>query len=1102
MQKLKGDHIGCSNCMDNFSNQNILLACQASTMDLLEHTVKAKSVGELHIEYGKLDNKEVTVLRDSGCSIIGVRENLVREDQKIKGYFTLKLIDGQTQKYPLAWVNIDTPYLKGAYIAARFKDPIADVIIGNVDEARQVRYANAVTRSMTGLKVPVTESTDNCSLNFSKDLSKDFKQDQTDDSTLQNLWEKARLGTVDENKSGLISFEVKEGLLYKQFCKKCNPSVKEHQLVVPKNRRHLVLQKAHSSPLAGHMSTNRTRYRVYSNFFWPGVDKDIKEYVKTCEICQKARHPGKGGKSELGNMNIITTPFAKVAIDIIGPLEMSDRKNRYILTLVDMATRWPEAIPLPNITTPVVIEALSNIFTRIGFPEQILSDNGPQFKSELYQQVCRFFKIKIIKSTPYHPISNGLVERFNGTLKNMLRKAAETEPKNWDRFINATLFAYREVPNESTNISPYEMVYGRKVRGPMSILKHLFTNQFMEQETKNVYEYVLDLKDRLTFACQTAQRNDGQSKARYKKHYDKSSINKKVEEGDYVLILKPHRLNKLALHWDGPYVVEKKINKLNFKIRKGKQLKIYHINRLIKFHDRTAHHATPMEENSELLPACIASLITDREESKCLDDEITELPTLDLDCNNNHEEIKINPDLSKSQKEQVHHIIKKFHHIITDLPGRANVKEFKIQLSTEKPVNLKPYSVPIHMRETLNKEIENMLKMDIIEPSDSPYASPVVMVRKKDNTIRTCVDYRKLNAITRFDAETIPDQEDLFTQLNKATFFTKIDLTKGFWQVPIHKDSRQYTAFKVPNGHFQFKYVPFGLINSPSFFNRTIRNVLKGLENVVFYFDDICVFGYGWESHLASLEKVLNRLEEYGFTVKPSKLEVAFSNINFLGHIVGGGKLHPDPNNIQKVLSITTPTTKKEVRCLLGLANYYSKFIPSFASLVFPLTELLKKGMPTRVTWTPDCDKALGGIQDYLTQGPILKLPDPDIPFILQTDASDKGISCCLMQEVDGVLHPVKFLSRKLLPREQRYSVIERECLAIVWSVQRLSRYLCGTHFTIQCDHRPLSFLKSATYGNDRVCRWALLLQNYNFNIEHLKGNLNVVADTLSRLTK
>ncbi|XP_055874586.1 uncharacterized protein LOC129924395 [Biomphalaria glabrata] len=986
-----------------------------------------------------------------------------------------------------------------------FEDPVADVIIGNVDEAKKVHSINAVTRAMTNTSMTHSESPNNNTL---LDLERytttceDFKLEQEQDPSLRQPWSKANDNTLDVKRKGTASFLIKNGLLYREFQYQGQPDLIQQQLVVPLSKRKVVLEIAHSSPLAGHMSINKTKTRIFSNFFWPGADKDIKQFVRSCPVCQKARPPGKCGRAELGVMNVVTTPFAKIAIDIVGPLELTDRKNMYILTLVDMATRWPEAIPLPNVNTSTVIEALSNIFARIGFPEHILSDNGPQFKSELYEQVCRFFHIKVVKSTPYHPSSNGRVERLNGSLKNMLIKVAEKDPRNWDRFINATLFAYREIPNATTGVSPYEMVYGRKVRGPMSIIKNLFTNEFIERETRNVYEYLLDLKNRLGTTLRVALSNDTKHTKEYKKYYDKHSTKKIILEGDFVLVLKPHRQNKLSMYWDGPYKVERKNSNLNYTIRKGNKLKVYHINRLAKYHDRSDEVSENKQD--QLITACIAAVINDAEEDQDgqkLDNGLENLPTFEVTENIGLQHVKINKELNDSQHNNIVQVIKQFQEIITDIPGKAKVKEFRIEVTSDKPINLKPYTVPIHMRENLDKEIENMLKFDIIEESESPYASPVVLIKKKDSSLRLCVDYRRLNAITRFDAEVIPDPEDLFVQVHKAKYFTKVDLTKGFWQLPIEESSRKYTAFKVPNGHFQFKYVPFGLANSPSFFNRTIRNVLQGLSNVIFYFDDILIYNDDWESHLMSVQQVMTRLRDYGLTVKPEKLELGFFKITFLGHVVGGGKMEPDPKNLERIMGLRPPTNKKEVRSILGIASYYSKFIPSFADIVFPLTQLLRKGTPTRVTWSPECDLALKKIQSCLSSSPILILPNPNKPFIIQTDASDKGIACCLLQQVDGILHPIKYLSRKLLPRERHYAIIERECLAIVWSVQRLDRYLCGTKFTIQCDHRPLSYLKSCKFQNNRICRWSLMLQNFNFDIVHIEGRNNFLADTLSRLT-
>ena len=618
IQKCNSDHIDCESCKQLMSKPHLLFACQSSFLNLTagKEEIRNRSVGSLNFESGYLDNKLVSILRDTGCSILGVRKSLVKDKQKIKGHYTLKLVDGQTFKYPLAYINLNTPYIKGTYVAAMFDDPVADIIIGNVDEAKKVHSVNAVTRAMSSSSTthPVSTPNDNILLNCTKGMTSydDFKAEQVSDPSLKHLWDKVNSDTVDIKKKGIITFIERNGLLYRQFEYQDQPDMKELQLVVPCAKRNMVLENAHTTPFAGHMSINKTKNRVLSFFYWPFIYTEIKEFVRSCPVCQKSRTPGKCGRAELGNTNVITTPFLKVAIDIIGPLELTDRKNRYILTLVDMATRWPEAIPLPNTHTQTVIEALSNIFSRIGFPEQILSDNGPQFKSELYEQVCKFFHIVIIKSTPYHPMSNGLVERFNGSLKTMLMKVVEKDPKNWDRYISAILFAYREVPNATTGLSPYEMVYGRKVRGPMSILKNLFTNEFIENETKNVYEYLIDLKNRLDITSQLAHANDEKNKKEYKKYYDKYSTNKKISEGDFVLLLKPHRQKKLSLYWDGPYKVEKKNSALNYTIRKGNTLRMYHINRLIKYHDRSKTNSN-MNTNSQLLTACLASVITDEE---------------------------------------------------------------------------------------------------------------------------------------------------------------------------------------------------------------------------------------------------------------------------------------------------------------------------------------------------------------------------------------------------------------------------------------------------------------------------------------------------------
>ena len=246
------------------------------------------------------------------------------------------------------------------------------------------------------------------------------------------------------------------------------------QLVVPKKFREVVMKLAHESIMSGHLATSRTISRVLSEFYWPGVQSDIKRFCRSCDICQRTVYKGKVTKYPLQKMPLIDEPFKRVAVDIVGPIHpVTDKGNRYILTLVDYATRYPEAIPLKTIETERVAEALLDIFSRVGIPQEMLSDMGTQFTSSLMKEVSRLISVKQITTTPYHPMTNGMVERFNGTLKQMLKRMCSDRPKDWDKYINAVLFAYREVPQESLGFSPFEIVYGISVRGPMAILKEL-----------------------------------------------------------------------------------------------------------------------------------------------------------------------------------------------------------------------------------------------------------------------------------------------------------------------------------------------------------------------------------------------------------------------------------------------------------------------------------------------------------------------------------------------------------------------------------------------------------------------------------------------------
>ena len=349
---------------------------------------------------------------------------------------------------------------------------------------------------------------------------------------------------------GEVSFE-ENGILFRVFkIFDANGEQATRQVVVPQPLRQQVMNVAHSSILGGHLGVKKTTDKITSNFYWPGIHSDITRFCQSCDICQRTVTKGNVSKVPIEKMPLIDTPFKRVAVDLVGPIyPPSESGHRYILTLVDYATRYPDAVPSKSITTESVAEALVDMYSRLGVPEEVLSDMGAQFVSECMAEVSRLLSIRQLTTSPYHPMCNGLVEKFNGTLKCMLKRLCSEQPKQWHRYINALLLAYREVPQASMGFSPFELLYGRTVRGPMTILKELWTEEFDEAEVKTSYQYVIDLREKLERTLKLAREELKRSQARYQRYYNRNAKDRKFVVGDKVLILLPTDKNKLVMQW-------------------------------------------------------------------------------------------------------------------------------------------------------------------------------------------------------------------------------------------------------------------------------------------------------------------------------------------------------------------------------------------------------------------------------------------------------------------------------------------------------------------------------------------------------------------------
>lgn len=1064
---------------------------------------------QMPVLQGLLFGKPVSVLRDTGSNTTVVRRSLVPDEVLTGAMTTVFLADGSRIKVPEAKVEIFSPYFSGTVIVKCMTSPLYDVIVGNVPGSRDpndpdsrwseglserktksksvkerlgVMKADRYERPMISVVKNSSTSLDSVKATALNINQRIFKIEQAEDKSLDLC--RNKVGQVFFGRGSTeYSFVMQKGVLYRHYRLSSGKIVQ--QVVVPRKLRSQVLQLAHESLMAGHQGIKRTIDRVLGSFYWPGVQEEVKRYVRSCDICQRAYPKGKVGKAPLGVMPLIDTPFERVAIDIIGPLKPVSRNgNRYILTMVDFATRYPDAVALPAIDSATVTEGLVEMFSRVGFPREILCDQASCFTSELMKEVNELLAIKHLSSTPYHPMCNGLVERFNGTLKQMLRKLCQEEPRSWDRLLAPLLFAYREVPQTSTGFSPFELIYGRDVRGPLSLLKELWIGEHIGDEAKTTYGYVLDLRDRLEKTLQLAHENLTRARKSQKQYYDQRSTKRQLEVGDRALILLPTTENKLLMQWKGPFKVTGKKGSHDYWLDLGRDTKLFHINMLKRYEDREPERFTQT-----------ASFVVMEEE-----EADSPIPVYTIDQGTGVETINIGEGLAEEEAAELQRILTKYQDVFSEMPGKTNLLECPLRLTTPDPICTPQYPLPLAMKEVVEKEVRDMLKLGVIERSNSPYNSPLVLIKKPDQTYRTCIDFRRINEVLISDAEPIPRTDMMFAEVGTKRFFSKFDLTKGYWQVPLELESRSVTAFSTQTGHYHFIYMPFGIKTASAVFTRLMRTLLQGLPNVAHYIDDVLIATMTWKEHLDTLQQFLHRVREAGLTIKPQKCEIAMTSVVFLGHRLGGGTIRAVDSTVEKIANAQKPQTKKQLRSFLGLAGYYRDMIPHYAEKAQPLTELTRKKERNKICWNPEREAAFETLKQALASGPIVKAPDPERRFVLRSDASDTCIGAILMQEHDGLLHPVSYASRQLLPREKNYSTIERECLALVWAVQRFHIFLYGNQFVVQTDHQPLQYLARAKHLNSRVLRWSLALQEYSFSIQHIKGSENTGADFMSRL--
>ena len=858
---------------------------------------------------------------------------------------------------------------------------------------------------------------------------------------------------------------------------------KVEQLVVPESRRQDILRFAHDSNYGGHLGLTKTKQRIKYSFWWPGINEEIKEYIKSCEECQLRRIKKATDRVPIEPLARPQYPFQVINIDVISMDPPSSSGHKYVLVIVDYATRWIEAIPLKTLTAKETVNALIKLFGDHGIPEVICSDNGTNFTSALTNTFYQLMGIKPRFSTPEHPASNGLVERANQTLKNMLFHIVRKHGRKWDKLLPLATWAMRDVPNETTGIPPVTLKTGQPPRGPLHILKLGMLGEIEPTFTmgKKDTEFLEELRENLRKASEAAEEQFAKKSAHYAENYNKTTKPKSFSVGDEVIVFVTGIRPKMTNRWEGPAVIIEQVRDNSYKVQfTDERVLDIHADRLRPFVRRCAAIAL-IDDTAEEFGDIVHAPITGNTEY-----------LKDIDFSN----------LKEPQRKQIISLMREYSDLFSDIPGAVRGFQHEIKLKPGAILKKPPqYRVPERLKKQLDEQIKQLLEQGLISECRAEFTCPVVLAPKKDGSIRMCVDYRALNKGIEGDAYPMRHTQDLLTRMAQAKYISCFDLRQGYYQIELTPECRKLTAFNTGSGIYQFNRLPFGVKDAPAAFQRFADDVLANMPFTMAYLDDFAVISPTWQDHLIQIRKLFNKARETNITFHAKKCQLGLGEVKYLGHIAGSGQIKPDPEKLTAIMGIKTPTNKKQVRALLGLCGFYRPFLANFATIVKPITKLTKKDVPNKIPWTKEAEKALEALKKGLCEAAALTAPNFEKQFHMSTDASDEAIGACLSQKDEqGILRPIAFASAQLTPTQRNWATIEREAYAIIWALNKWDSWLWGTEIQLETDHNPLVYLRNCTPTNSKLVRWALAIERYNVQVQHKKGALNINADALSRL--
>lgn len=653
------------------------------------------------------------------------------------------------------------------------------------------------------------------------------------------------------------------------------------------------------------------------------------------------------------------------------------------------------------------------------------------------------------------------------------------------------VWALREVPNSTTGISPYKLVYGRNPRGPLHILKEAWAGENVTSASlaRPVEGYLDDLKTKLREAADFAEQHTKGAQESYAAYYNLRAREKKFQEGDQVIVWAPENAGKLSNRWQGPGTVVKIKSPHSYLIDMGDGgVRHMHANKMRRFVARVQGCGVIAESDVDFGRIVVPDNCT------VTFDEFV-LPSHRLKKDDLQH-------LEPSQQTELVALLDEFQDRFIDRPGLCDVMSHRIVTTPDfAPKQMRPYRVPEVFRAEVNKQIQELLDQGLIRPSISPMASPIVCVAKKDGGVRIAVDYRYLNKYTVGDAFPMSTVNETLSKIGSAKFISSFDAKSGYHQILVREEDRWLTAFVTHDGLYEWTRMPFGLKNAGATFVRVVRHVLRPISDFsASYVDDIGIGSNAWAEHLEHIRRFLNTMRDAGLTLSLKKCEFAKPEVKFVGHYVGSGGRRPDPQRLEGLNQIARPRTKKDLRKFLGAVGYYRDYIDHFADIAKPLTDLTAKRVPNALPWEDCHQQAFDELRARLRSPHVLRVPKVGQPFVLHMDASGIAVGATLGQlDEQGVEQPLAFASQKFTGSQCAWSTIEKEAYAIIWALNRFRDTIFGAKVTVACDHNPLQYIRDCAPKSAKLLRWSLALQEFHLVVRYKRGSENVVADYLSR---